>query len=100
MQLQPIFLQTEKLKSDNWKEWKSQITSLLEMNGLDSFIDVEAAALKADNPAKPTEEEKKAISRWVAEDKLCFRLIKLTISSEEHIHTTLCLPHFGRIYVM
>ena len=52
MQLQPIFLQTEKLKSNNWKEWKSQITSLLEMNGLDSFIDVEAAALKADNPAK------------------------------------------------
>ena len=88
MQLQPIFLRTEKLKSDNWKEWKSQITSLLEMNGLDSFIDAEAAAPMADNPAKPTEEEKKAISRWVAEDKLCFGLIKLTISSEERVHTT------------
>ena len=88
MQLQPIFLWTEKLKSDNWKEWKSQITSLLKMNGLDLFIDAEAATPKADNPAKPMEEEKKVISRWVAEDKLCFGLIKLTISSEEHVHTT------------
>ena len=58
------------------------------MNGLNSFIDAEVATLKADNPAKLTEEEKKVISRWVAEDKLCFGLIKLTISSEEHIHTT------------
>jgi hypothetical protein len=88
IQLQPIFMRTEKLKSDNWKEWKSQITSLLEMNGLDSFIDAGAAAPKAEDPAKLTGEEKKAISRWVAEDRLCFGLIKLTISSEERVHTT------------
>jgi hypothetical protein len=81
--LQTLFLCIEKLNSDNWNDWKSVIMSLLEMNGLDSYIQATATAPAAAVPARPSEEETKAISKWAAKDKLCFGLIKITISSEE-----------------
>src|SRR5271154_4566341 len=86
--LQTLFLRIDKLKSDNWNDWKSVITSLLKMNGLDTYIQTGATPPMATLPARPTEDETKAISKWKAEDKLCFGLIKITISSEERVHVT------------
>ena len=88
MHLQTLFLHIEKLKSDNWNDWKLVITSLLEMNGLDLYIQAGATAPMAAIPAQPSEEETKTISKWKTEDKLCFGLIKITISSEERVHMT------------
>jgi len=62
--------------------------SLLEMNGLDDYIKPGAAPPAASIPASPTEDEKKAISKWIVEDKLCFGLIKITISADERVHMT------------
>src|SRR5271154_4743825 len=76
--LQTLFLRIDKLKSDNWNDWKSVITSLLEMNGLDTYIQMGATPPMATLPARPSEDEMKAISKWKAEDKLCFGLIKIT----------------------
>ena len=86
--LQTLFLRVEKLKSDNWNDWKSVIMSLLEMNGLDHYIQPGAAMPAARVSSTPTEEETKAISKWEAEDKLCFGLIKITISADERVHAT------------
>ena len=88
MHLQTLFLHIEKLKSDNWNDWKLVITSLLEMNGLDLYIQAGAIAPMAVIPARPSEKETKTISKWETEDKLCFRLIKITISLEEWVHMT------------
>jgi len=86
--LQTLFLRVEKLKSDNWNDWKSVITSLLEMNALDAYIASDAAPPPPDDPAAPTEDEKNAVTKWRTEDKLCFGLIKISVSADERVHTT------------
>ena len=86
--LQTLFLRVEKLKPDNWNDWKSVITSLLEMNNLDAYITSDAAPPTPGDPAAPTEDEKNAMTKWKTEDKLCFGLIKISISADERVHTT------------
>ena len=73
--LQTLFLHIEKLKS--------VIMSLLEMNGLDAYIASDAAPPAPEVPTAPTEDEKNAMTKWRAEDKLCFRLIRISISADE-----------------
>src|SRR3984885_491352 len=86
--LQTLFLRVEKLKPDNWNDWKSVITSLLEMNNLDAYITSDAAPPTPGDPAAPTEDEKNAMTKWRTEDKLCFGLIKISVSADEQVHTT------------
>ena len=86
--LQTLFLRVEKLKPDNWNDWKSVITSLPKMNNLDAYITSDAALPTPGDPAAPTEDEKNAMTKWKTEDKLCFGLIKISISADEWVHMT------------
>ena len=54
-----------------------------------TYIEPDAAPPAAQQiPPAPTEDERKAVTKWIAEDKLCFGLIKISISADERVHMT------------
>ena len=98
--LQTLFLHVEKLKPDNWNDWKLIITSLLKMNSLDAYIASDVALPAPGDPTVPTEDEKNAVTKWQTEDKLCFGLIKISISVDITQLDLKPLQCYGKVYVM
>jgi len=58
------------------------------MNGLDAYIESDVAPPAPWDSAAPTEDAKNALTRWKAEDKPWFGLIKISISAGERVHMT------------
>ena len=54
----------EPLKANNWLPWKRRMTAILRDQKLAKYIEKDAAPPACADPAKPTEDEKKAIELW------------------------------------
>ncbi|PFH46260.1 hypothetical protein AMATHDRAFT_90399, partial [Amanita thiersii Skay4041] len=69
------------LQSDNWMEWKSNMGTILSINGLASYISSDT-----DAPMKAIVAEEKRIAQWQTGDAKARTLIISAISDPETIH--------------
>ncbi|CAM6095678.1 unnamed protein product [Calypogeia fissa] len=84
------FLCIEALKSGNWVAWKTRVTSLLTLQGLENHLEHDVppslTLSSAEDVKKEMDQRKKEMDQWKNDDTKVMALLQLVISDSELYH--------------